>query len=469
MSQLKLQNENSFPGVWIYAFVFIIPGFSLLLALKSNATLFWVLGLWTIIFISFILLFIRPKPLEVLFFLLPLIFPALPALTAVQPIIITLVWVFVLFVIWYIQQCVYGWRTESIRPGFALILVGYTILLILSILSSSVSSVSLTNLSQCVAVIVVYWLLIQALRNQNLGRLLIAIIVGSIFGALIYFIALNRVVSQFSIGGILMNIVRPSLLNYNANLWAMCPLIGLPLLLAMLLYGRPKNRLWIWKLPAVIFLFGISILNMSRSALVAIGAGFVFVILVHPRRKRFFIYGGSACVIILAFFLPALLPYLDPVFRLEAGLSGREELWPLGQELIEDNPMFGLGPGMYSERIFYLASFMKNSIIKIIHRTSLHNVFLQIGVDIGIMGILLVLWIYLLFAVRSRRLLNRTKNTRDFPVLVAICALMVAGFVRGMFEVDFIILHGYLTDNLILLTLLAIQDQLSARYLNKKP
>jgi hypothetical protein len=55
------------------------------------------------------------------------------------------------------------------------------------------------------------------------------------------------------------------------------------------------------------------------------------------------------------------------------------------------------------------------------------------------------------------------KGTTDFPILVAICAMMIAGLTRSMFETDFIYLHGYIIDNLILLILLAVQDRLYSR------
>jgi hypothetical protein len=439
---------------------------STLIAVAGDRSPLWVLGFCILLAIIGLVLLIRPSLLEILFFLMPLLFPAVPALTGVPAILITIGWILGLLLIWHLQNCTDGWRGEEIRPNFILIFVYYTVLVIFSILASPINSVSLSNLSQCVALIAIYWILTQALRNQNLYRLFIAIIAGSLLGALVYVTALVRIMPQLSLDYLILNTFRPSLMNYNANSWAMCAIIGTPLTLAFLLNSSAGTRFRNWMLPALVFMFVAALINMSRSALVAIGGACLFILLVHPRRKMIFFYGGGICLLLFIVTLPFTYPYLDSMLRLQSGLSGREELWPLALNIIANDPILGMGPGMYSDRIFFLVSFVSDGLRKAVNLLSVHNVYLKIGVDIGIFGILLVLSIFALFAAHSRKLWKRLKEAPDFPVLVAISALMVAGFLRGIFEVDFIIPHGYLTENLVLITLLAVQDRLSAKFPN---
>jgi O-antigen ligase len=439
-----------------------------LIAVASSNSYLLPLGFWTLLAIIGILLLLKPSLLEILFFLMPLIFPAVPALTGIPSIFITIVWMLGLLLIWYVQNCIEGWKGERIRSNFVLIFVGYTVLVIFSILASRFSTVSLTSLSQCLALIAFYWILTHTLRNQNLYRLIVAIIAGSLVGAFIFVVVLTRNMPRLSLDYLILNTFRPRLMNFNANSWAMGMIIGTPLAFALLLNKPAGNRFRKWMLPTLIFLFVAALINMSRSSLTAIGAACLFILLVHPTRKKIFFYGGGICLLLFFITLPYTYPYLDSILRLQSGLSGREHLWPLALNIIANDPVLGLGPGIYAERIFFLVSFVPNGLHKTVNLLSVHNVYLKIGVDIGIFGILLVLAIFALFAARSHQLWKRVKDTPDFPVLVAISALMVAGFLRGMFEINFAIPHGYLTENIVLVSLLTTQDRLIAKYLKDK-
>lgn len=463
MSRSELSADDMTPRVWIVLSFLTVTGLSALTAILSNWFTFLTLGLWALILVMMLVLLVRPKPIEVLFFLLPLVFPALPALSGLSSIAFTSFWLVIMLCIWYVHGCMNGWTEKCIEVKFLVPFALYAILVILSIWATEVRSISLSNLSQCTALVLIYWLFVQVLTGRDLRRILHAVIIGTAAGTLIYLVAISRIMSHLSFSALAVSALRPTVLDYNPNSWAVYPLIGLPLALAMIFHGKPNFRRLLWLIPVASLLSFVAFLNLSRSALLAIGLSSIFILFSHQRGRRILMVGGLPAAFFFLLFMPAITAYFEPMLRLQAGLSGREELWPLAWNLILDHPVLGLGPGGYSEHIFYFVSFTTNSVLKIVNLLSVHNAFLQIGVDIGIIGPLLILLIYVIFAVRSRTLWRQLKSSPSFSVLVAICALMIAGFVRSLFEVDFTVLHGYLTDNLILITLLAIQDQLVAR------
>ena len=92
-----------------------------------------------------------------------------------------------------------------------------------------------------------------------------------------------------------------------------------------------------------------------------------------------------------------------------------------------------------------------------------HNVYLHIAAEIGIAGALISFSMVVMFAFRSWRLWNRLRGSTLFLVLVAVSAMMIAGFTRSIFESELALQHGFLYKNLHIIFVFAFQDQLWAR------
>jgi O-antigen ligase len=182
----------------------------------------------------------------------------------------------------------------------------------------------------------------------------------------------------------------------------------------------------------------------------------------RPARKYFWmaIIGGILVLVILS---PETLKILSGTLRLRGGLSGREDIWPMALRTIFEHPFFGLGPSWFEQRFFFLSPLMTNGLYSAISKPSAHNAFLTIGTDLGFFASLLSLAIFALFATRTRALWSRLKNTPDFGILAGISALVLAGFMRALFETDTILPYRYFTINSLLIALLAIQDRLYTR------
>ena len=460
---LSRQKTDRF-GFWIYPLSISIIALSLFVTARSLDKPLYLLGLWLSLSLLLILLYLRPTFLEVLLFVFPPLNVLIAGLTGLFVLKMIAVWFLLLLTIWYIKGMTGDWNKNCLRTPYLIPLALYGILLLFSLFLHPMTVVGYYSLPKVVSLIVIYWILVQLLRGQNLERILKAIILGTVIGSLGFFLALGGGSLQQSLSGFAYGLMRPVVLNQNANTWATYPLLGLPLLLSLLVHRRSKWTELVWLIPSALVLSGVAIITMSRSSLLAIAVAILFIMVSHRRARKLLFIGSVAVGAYIFAIKPVVLSFLISILRLKAGLSGRENIWPIVAEVISKHPFFGLGPGWFRQHSFYFTPFMENGLSVSISRFNAHNAYLEMAVDIGVFAPIIVLFILLFFANRSWILWKRLKGKPNFVVLIAICALMVAGFMRSIFEVYFVVPHLYIDQTIFLITLLAIQDQLFYRY-----
>jgi O-antigen ligase len=161
--------------------------------------------------------------------------------------------------------------------------------------------------------------------------------------------------------------------------------------------------------------------------------------------------------------LPVVWPFVEDIFRLRAGMTGREYIWTTAWNLIAEHPFVGLGPTNFQPRFIFNAPLMHHGATMRIEELTAHNTYLHVGAEIGLFGLLLALALVGLFFYRSWWLRSHLKDTPHFPLLIALTAMFVAAFARSQFETDIAFQHGNLYKNLMIILMLAIQDNLSTR------
>ena len=164
-----------------------------------------------------------------------------------------------------------------------------------------------------------------------------------------------------------------------------------PLILSIMLFAFNKLT-WIERILYVvilIFISGVLFLSQSRGALLAL---LVILFIVFLLRSPWFwslpllgIMGTAAAVLMLG--LNNFQAHLVDFFYI-GGLGQRTDIWQRVIFMLQDFPLTGVGMGHFSDvfRIFYpLTLDPSNSL------PHAHNLFLQVGADLGIPG--LVLWL----------------------------------------------------------------------------
>ncbi|MBU1881667.1 O-antigen ligase family protein, partial [bacterium] len=322
---------------------------------------------------------------------------------------------------------------------------------------------ALSYMLQTMATIPVYWLIVQSSTEYDLDRILKAFIIAAALNSLAFMVFFLYGTPQAALAGFIFGFLRPMVLGVNANLWPYPSLIAIPILIAYFVHKPLTWRDQMWFGAALVVVSAIVVINMSRSVILGLFGATLFILWTHADWRRRLLIGSVVLGIIAMVTLPLYYDILEGVLRLKSGLTGREQLWRMSFMAIMHDPLFGLGPANLQERFVLISPFMRNGAVINADMPSTHNLYLQVAVEIGVLGALISLSIMLLFFYRSWKLWSQLKGTLLFPALVALTGVVFAAFIRSIFETELAFQHGHLYKNLFVLISLAFQDQLSHR------
>lgn len=211
----------------------------------------------------------------------------------------------------------------------------------------------------------------------------------------------------------------------------------IPLSLAMLLFGWKKIT-WLERLLFSFVLIGASIsliLTQSRGGLLALSAALLVVFLLRSRKFWFVAFAGVLVGIGLLVFYgqPEFVRRLSDIISIE-GLGQREDIWLRAIYMIEDFPITGVGLGHFSDafRIFYPMSLDPTS-----HMPHAHNLFLQVGADLGIPGLVVWLSIQLSSLLAAWKVFKLGKNQNQAPFCAfgaGLIGCQMAIILHGLFD-----------------------------------
>jgi putative inorganic carbon (HCO3(-)) transporter len=215
----------------------------------------------------------------------------------------------------------------------------------------------------------------------------------------------------------------------NPNILAGAIVVLLPLIVALAVgaldAAAPRRfnrwlRALLWVLAGVIV--AVVTLAASRGALLGIGAGLLVVVLWRWPRLLW-----ATPLVLLA--LVGVLMWVGPTTLLSqpgsggavGGLDERLEIWSRGLYALQDFAFTGVGLGHFNRVIPLLYPyFLISPSVDISHA---HNLVLQVGVDLGIPG--LVAWLAMLIAVFV--LLGRVLYRRPHNVTTTLAAGVLGG------------------------------------------
>ena len=127
---------------------------------------------------------------------------------------------------------------------------------------------------------------------------------------------------------------------------------------------------------------------------------------------------------------------LDALLRLGRGLALRPLLWGIAWHVFMAHPIFGVGFGGIA---FFFKSYYPTQALSIYDFVSPaaanpHNLYLQIGAETGLPGLLLLLWFFIALLKEMRRTLKKVQDAYYRSLLTAFLATLPAIFVHAFFE-----------------------------------
>jgi hypothetical protein len=281
------------------------------------------------------------------------------------------------------------------------------------------------------------------------------IIVACIFTAVFVAMFLNEGYDLLSI--VSKTRVRITALTGNIEAATNFFVISFPLIISFLLL---KNKMLLKSVGWTILIFCIIglLLAMSRSAFlaIAISTSIIFFML---KRKIFyrFLYSLGVVILLIILYEP-LNEVITLLFRIEEGVSVRDQLWLMTVNIINDFPVFGLGPGVYKYELFNYYPFMLNDFTgkvfiyfaDVSEGVNLaHNIFLVFFSEMGILGLITIISLPIIYFRIGIKVIQKYKNgsVENYCLIIALFAAGASVFFRNIINsIGILYIGGIHTD-----------------------
>lgn len=223
----------------------------------------------------------------------------------------------------------------------------------------------------------------------------------------------------------------------HRNVMAGSLLIILPIPLAFILFGWKRLPIWSMLLISTssVMILGMLLLTQTRGAWLAIGISIAVMVLMRWPRTWYIIPVGvvGTTISVLLIGWDTILGWISRYVDL-GGLDQRMDIWARAIYMLEDFPITGVGMGMFGNVADLLYPFFLAEPGEIPHA---HNLFLQVGVDLGLPG--LIAWLSIFFSIMwiSWETFRHGKKTGDrLPMALGagFFASQVGLLVHGQFD-----------------------------------
>ena len=254
---------------------------------------------------------------------------------------------------------------------------------------------------------------------------------------------------------------RNKMFGLSGNVGYFAGYLILPLSLAIPLFLISKN-----KIRKILLLIGIVtmgttlIVTLSRSPYAAFGFSLLFMFLLFllargknliKENKKIFIF--LLIVIILAVFLfviPTPLNKQDTVIsQIKRRISitqlttefisgGRTAIWKFTGMMIKDHPFLGSGIGTFKyNTLRYQAKFFEKGDNRSIYphdfSDKVHNEYLQLWAELGIIGLAIFLWLIVTYFIYGIKSLKREKDKQKQGLMIGLMGAVFAFLVDSFF------------------------------------
>ena len=235
-------------------------------------------------------------------------------------------------------------------------------------------------------------------------------------------------------------------------------IITLPVVLTFALSKEYKGKRGLLVSISALIILALFLI-ISRSAVLSIIIS-LMVISFQLNRKLFIkLLLATSFFMIIIFLIEPINEAISLFFRIKSGLSQRDYFWDLAYNIIRENPLLGIGPGSYKYLEFNYAPVLLSSwpgrvIIDLNIATNgengSHSMYLKFASDMGIPGLLSVLYfIALFFHISIVTIKKAIPGSRVLYLLIlTISAALGSMFVRCIFDSIGILTYGFLTNDL---------------------
>jgi len=328
----------------------------------------------------------------------------------------------------------------------------------LSLLWSNSPMVSLLELPLFLAGPILYFIVANNIRDEHqINRLLTTLLIISSLLGIYGIFQYNGIDFSFWKANVGRNQVFG--LFGNVNYFAEYMIVPLPL--AISLFFATRNRTHkILLLVGILAMGGSLILTFTRGSYLAIGISSIFMFLLYltsrgksflKEHKKIFIF-ILALIILVTFLFVLPNPLNKPgtviskikgrisisQFTSGSSLKRREAIWGFTILIIKDHPLLGSGLGTFKyNSLNYQAKFFDQGENRHLYpygiADKVHNEYLQLGAEIGILGLGIFLWLIISYFRYGLRILKKLKDKYKQGIIIGLMGGVVAVLIDAIF------------------------------------
>jgi O-antigen ligase len=223
-----------------------------------------------------------------------------------------------------------------------------------------------------------------------------------------------------------------------------------------ILYTLRKRIIY---LISLIFFYFPLLASGSRSVLIIAVGTFIFLLSSKwfgRKITNIVICGSILLTLGISYRVPIVDKYLStiPYLRTEAGDAGRQYLWKSALNIVKDYPVLGIGVGNlkfvspdYISKIDGKENWRRSILIKHAAQSS-HNMYLDVGAETGIIGLIIfVLMLIKIISVYRQHLNFPDKNIRNLAHILFYLTIAIS--IRGLFEPNGFFCKGWLSVDIV--------------------
>jgi len=287
---------------------------------------------------------------------------------------------------------------------------------------------SLSALYRLISYVLIYFLVINNVKNKKeVNRLILSILGVSVF------VTLYGLVEFFT-----SNFTPPFSTFPNQNVFASFLLIPLSLVLGVLLFDRERKKTEkiILGIVGALFLFAI-ITTKSRGAFLSLA---LIVIFLGALKSKRYVLVVLALLILTFSLLPT--PANSPLVRLIT-VGGKDpyaytrlSIWKSALSIFKDHPFLGTGLGTFQDAFSGYSFPVEGVFARFGKKASFaHNEYLQIASEMGIFALGIFVWFLCVFFKKARELLKSFRGKEEYGLVIGLVAGIMGVLIHSL--VDF--------------------------------
>ena len=427
---------------------------AIVLAIANNVLIYAALG---VVIIIFLLAAIKPN---FLIYSLIALWPLSRMAFSIEE--LKVIWAIILFLaaLRLTQKLLSGESFIKPPPGINFFFLTLIILAILSAVNNLTNFSPIDNI-RIMVFILTFYIYYDWSYDKPASHIIMSASFALVVSLLILLVALLKNPSLMGI--IQLTAFRYVPIDINPNIYGSYLCVFIPLFFAMVI-NKYESKYFLFIVAILIFSILGLIVSNSRAAYLGVGIS-ILVLSMFKKKSRLIILIGTVLALLIYFSVPFVHQFSDLVLRIDNDpTSGRVVVWGSAIKILTHHPIWGIGLGNEIDTIY--ENLPLSGYKYIFHGlTRAHNLYLSRAIELGIFAIPLFLFLfYYMGKIVIANLRNSTGN-RDYTINLGALGILVALFMRSLFEHSVLLSGGGLFPEFYAWIILALAFR---RYKSKR-